>query len=107
MEPQFFCVPALEAVKKLSQKQVKILAWISCHASVLIYPFAPVGKGGRGDYRPKVVMEVAATGRSVEEVAETVRGCLNCEVNDIESTRSGYDRFSGERDACPWPSVDV
>ncbi|CAL1707824.1 unnamed protein product [Somion occarium] len=68
----FFCVPGLEAVRKLSKKHVKVLAWMACQASFLLYPFAPVNRGGRGDYRPKVMAEVARTGRSIEEVADEV-----------------------------------
>ncbi|KAK7692877.1 hypothetical protein QCA50_004512 [Cerrena zonata] len=68
----FFCVPGLEAVRALSQKPVKVLAWMACQATFLIYPFAPVSRGGRGDYRPKVMAEVARTGRPIEEVAEEI-----------------------------------
>lgn len=70
---QFFCIPGLEAVRALSHKPVKVLAWMACQASFLIYPFAPVNRGGRGDFCPKVMAEVARTGRPLEQVAEEVR----------------------------------
>ena len=46
---------------------------MACQAAFLIYPFAPISRGGRGDYRPKVMAEAARTGRPIEQVAEEVR----------------------------------
>ena len=72
-----FCTPALEAVRKLSKRPVKVYAWMSAQASYIIYPFAPPHMGGRGDLRPKVMEEVAKTGRPMEDVAYEVRHFTN------------------------------
>ena len=88
-------MPALEAVRKFSQKPVKVLAWISCHASALIYPFAHIEKGGRGDYRPKVMMETATSGKSVEEVAEKVLMVYAVMQEDIDWTPQVMTDFPG------------
>ena len=68
---QFFCVPALESVRKISKKPVKIYAWMSGQASFMIYPFAPKHFGGRGDLRPQV-MEQIAKGKSFEDASYEV-----------------------------------
>ncbi|KAK7682539.1 hypothetical protein QCA50_014339 [Cerrena zonata] len=65
----FFCTPALEAVRKLSKKPVKVYAWMSAQASFIIYPFAPKQWGGRGDLRPKIAEEIARSGRPLTDVA--------------------------------------
>ena len=93
-------MPALEAVRKFSQKSVKVLAWVSCHASALIYPFAPIGKGGRGDYRPKVMMEAATSGKPVEEVAEKVSITYAAIQEDTDDSYSGHDGLSWKYYAC-------
>ena len=93
-------MPALEAVRKFSQKSVKVLAWVSCHASALIYPFAPIGKGGRGDYRPKVMMEAATSGKPVEEVAERVSITCTAIQEGTDNSYSGHGGLSRECYAC-------
>lgn len=70
---QFFCVPGLEAVRKFSRKPVKVLAWMSGQAAYILHPYAPVSRGGRGDFRPRIMEEVAKTGRPIEEVSEEVK----------------------------------
>ncbi|CAL1707825.1 unnamed protein product [Somion occarium] len=87
----FFCVSGLEAVRKLSKKPVKVLAWMACHASVLIYPFAPESRGGRGDYRPKVMAEAASTGRPIEEVAEKVMNAYTGAIVRVPGLPLMYD----------------
>ncbi|KAK7682538.1 hypothetical protein QCA50_014338 [Cerrena zonata] len=68
----FFCTPALETVHKISKKPVKVYAWMSGQAGFITYPFGPVHRGGRGDLRPKVMEEVAKTGRPLVEVAQEI-----------------------------------
>lgn len=45
---------------------------MSGQASCILYPYAPVHRGGRGDFRYKVTEEVAKTGRPIAEVAQEV-----------------------------------
>ncbi|KAK7681776.1 hypothetical protein QCA50_015123 [Cerrena zonata] len=66
----FICAPALEAVRNISQKHVKIYAWAPTQASFIIYPNAPKHLGGRGDLRPEIMAELARSGRPLEEVAQ-------------------------------------
>ncbi|KAI0071139.1 UDP-Glycosyltransferase/glycogen phosphorylase [Panus rudis PR-1116 ss-1] len=68
----FMCLPALEAVRKLSKQPVKALAWITSQASCNLLFAAPSHRGGRGDLYDKVLAEVARTVRPISEVADEV-----------------------------------
>lgn len=79
---QFFCNNPLKTIRELSKSAVKVYDWYAGSATFLFYPFGPANKGGRGDFRPKILEVVEKTGRPLPEVAEEV-----CSHYDSSSVR--------------------
>ncbi|OSX64471.1 glycosyltransferase family 1 protein [Postia placenta MAD-698-R-SB12] len=73
----FYGRPLLEAVRRLSQKPVKVFVWFAGAASVIFRFYGPADKGGAGNLRAKAEQEAARSGITVE--AATAEILFKCE----------------------------
>ena len=69
---QYFCTPALDAVRRINKNPIRIYAWMTAQVAYLVGTHAPAKWGGQGDLSPKIEEEAAKSGKSLDDAAKEV-----------------------------------
>ncbi|CAL1714247.1 unnamed protein product [Somion occarium] len=83
--------PALQVVRELSVKPVKVFSWMPSQQSSLVHFLAPIHYGGREDIRPSAYEEAARTSRKIDEVLSEMILVTKGEVTRIPGLPPMYD----------------